>query len=177
MKNILMLIVFLFFGITIQYADACSCVKKDSLEEAYSKADIVVQGVVVRSELVHLSDSIAISELIESGTPLDSIDKYLTDLPMAKVYVEIETVYKGKISQETLIIYTGSNDGNCGFRFSVGRYYIIYGNRESYLRESFNERFLPNMNEFYWTYICTRTEEYNYGEILSIEEYVKKLEK
>ncbi len=177
MKKLLMLIVFLFFGITIQNAFGCSCIKKDSLEEAYSKADIIVQGLVVRAELVHLSNKVAINQLLESGTPLDSIDSHLTDFPMVKVLVEIEKIYKGSSNHDTLTIYTGNSGGNCGFEFITGHNYIIFAQKESYFGESFNMRYLSNSDEFYWVDMCTRTNGFNFREISALEEFIKKLEK
>ncbi|PKL80757.1 MAG: hypothetical protein CVV25_03390 [Ignavibacteriae bacterium HGW-Ignavibacteriae-4] len=168
MKNLLMLIVFLFFGITIQNATACKCAKYAGAE--YS--DIVIKGKIIRIETELLPDSTRIKEMTKLPIETESNDKNLDSSLFKKVIVNVTKLFKGQPTSDTLNIYTGFGGGDCGVHFLENEEWIIYG----MYRILSSENVFPVGHNKYWTFICTRTQRYNMKEEKVIEEYLKLLE-
>ena len=78
-----------------------------------------------------------------------------------KVELQVECVYKGEFSTDTLVIYTARSSAACGFRFKEGENYIIYGMSQSYQSGFFMDHEKAEAPDAFWTNHCTRTDEYN----------------
>ena len=76
---------------------------------------------------------------------------------------------KGEIVTDTLTIYTGLGNGDCGIKFQIGKSYIIYSNYED---EHFNNG--KKVQKYLSTNICTRTIEYESKEYKKIRKYAKR---
>ena len=94
----------------------CDCAPPPSPEDAYSSADVVFSGQV--------------TNIVEDWNNL-----------LKEVSIDVYDVWKGTI-QNQVIIFTGIDDGICGYNFEVNEEYLIYGNYSG---------------DFIWTNICTRT--------------------
>jgi len=173
MTRILTTIAVLLFGFTNKTAIACSCAGESTVEVGYKSADIVASGQVISFETEWLPDSTRIKEMVELGFPAESLDKRLNGNYLRKVLILVDTVYKGKIRNDTLTIYTGMGGGDCGFRFKEGQKYIIYGDTNSYFGDFFKDQEFPDGQNVYWTNICTRTQEHNRKEINELEKMKK----
>jgi hypothetical protein len=80
----------------------------------------------------------------------------------------VEEFYKGKLKQDTLLVYTGMGAGDCGYRFQVGKKYIVYGRDETYFGMLNNSFQWPEGKGVFWTQICLRTCLWNEEEHLAL---------
>jgi hypothetical protein len=174
MKRILTILGLFLFGLTSQKATACSCVGESTVEGGYKSADVVATGEIINIETEWLPDSTKIKEMVELGFPADSLDKRLNGYYLKNVLVKVENVYKGNATTDTLTIYTGMGGGDCGFRFTEGQKYVIYGDTDSYFGDFFKDQEFPDGQNVYWTNICTRTQEHNRKEIKELEKLKNK---
>lgn len=153
---------------------ACSCIGQRTVEEEVKHADAVVVGTVLSKHLITLTDSTILKMFPNDSTIRNS--------PMSKMTIAcydllVQDIYKGKISNDTLTIYTGLGGGDCGIRFEVGKKYIIYGENETYFGQVNNNFKFPKAKNTFWTYTCLRTTSYFQEEITRIEKYAKKLKR
>ncbi|MEL1255346.1 hypothetical protein AAEO57_16265 [Flavobacterium sp. DGU38] len=74
---------------------------------------------------------------------------------------------KGDIKTDTIKIYTGLGNGDCGVEFEIGKSYIIYSNYEE-------ELFKTKVPKFLSTDICTRTSEFKDIEFKKIKRYARR---
>jgi len=150
---------------------ACSCIGHRSVKKEIKHSDAVLVGIIISKELVIYRDSNYLKKW--------SYDTLLLSSPMARVKVAkyellVEGFYKGKITNDTVIVYTGIGGGDCGYRFEIGEKYIIYGEKETYIGQDDNMFGFPKGKNIYWTYICLRTTKYFEDEINEIEKILKK---
>lgn len=155
----------LFFSLTVNSVFACSCVGESTVEEAYNGSDVVISGNVISITKEWFPDSIRIKSIISQGFPTDNLDKELFGFYLNKVIVNVETTFKGHITSDTLIIYTGMSEGDCGYDFMVGYRYVIYGDTESFFARFNKDRDYPSGPNTFWTNICTRTQAHNRKEV------------
>jgi hypothetical protein len=142
---------------------SCTCVtlREYKIEEELATTEMVFYGKVISSREVKYS------EFIENPIlPLDTIDSF-----MEYTFI-VKKIYKGNYNFDTLRIYTGKGNGDCGIVFSIAEEYIVYSNRREY----------PNINSekiknFLFTDICTRTGIYSKREDKRIQRALKKLSK
>lgn len=146
---------------------ACSCVGQDSVKEAVKKSDAVVVGTIISQEFMLYGD-------ISEDTVMRMLEKELYPhiTPIMQYSLVCKTVYKGKITRDTIAIFTGIGNGDCGVRFTVGETYIIYGQKEPYFATDAIP--LPKGENILWTHRCSRTRVFQQEEISDIEKYVKK---
>jgi hypothetical protein len=135
---------------------ACSCIGNDSVKEAVKKSDAVIVGTIISQKLM----SELHTELYPPATPI-----------MQYSFV-CETIYKGVISSDTISIFTGIGNGDCGVKFTVGEKYIIYGQKETYFTN--NAIPLPKGKNILWTHSCSRTRVFRQEEIIGIKKYEKR---
>jgi hypothetical protein len=95
-------------------------------------------------------------------------------MTIARYDILVQEVYKGKFSKDTLTIYTGLGNGDCGVQFEIGKKYIVYGENETYFGQANNDFKFPKAKNTFWTYVCLRTTQYNQNEIIEIEKFTKK---
>lgn len=150
---------------------ACSCIGQRTVEEEVKYADAVVVGTVLSKQLITLTDSTMLKMF-----PNDTI---MRNSPMSKMTIArydllVQDIYKGKISQDTLVIFTGLGGGDCGIRFEIGKKYIVYGENETYFGQVNNDFKFPKAKNTFWTYNCLRTTAYFQDEITEIEKYAKR---
>jgi TonB family protein len=150
---------------------ACDCREPRTVEEEVKNADAVIVGTIISKHIVTLTDA-----AFTNKHPSDTTIRYtpMSNLMIASYELLVQELYKGKITNDTLEIYTGIGGGDCGIRFEVGEKYIIYGKKVSYYnRENYNFEF-PEGKNIFWTHLCFRTTNYSQDEITEIEKYSKK---
>jgi len=124
----------------VKIVDKCPCGPKLPVEEAYLKSDGIFIGKVVESRL--------------AGFKLyDQTYKYM------EYNLEVVKKYKGNIIDNKVIIRTGLGGADCGYRFLLGKKYIVYGSQYK--------------GNLYSTNSCTRNREITSRE----EREIKILEK
>lgn len=150
---------------------ACSCIGQRTVEEEVKHADAVVVGTVLSKQLITLTDSTMLKMFPNDTTMRNSP---MSKIAIARYDLLVEDIYKGKITNDTLTIYTGLGGGDCGIRFDIGKKYIVYGENETYFGQVNNDFKFPNAKNTFWTYNCLRTTSYFQDDITEIEKYSKK---
>jgi hypothetical protein len=150
---------------------ACSCIGKRTVKEEVKHSDAVVIGTILSNELVTLTDS--------SFLKMFPNDSTMRNSPMAKMTIArydlfVTDIYKGKITNDTLTIYTGLGGGDCGIGFEIGKKYIIYGEKETYFGQVNNHFNFPKAKNTFWTYNCLRTTSIRQDEIMEIQKFATK---
>jgi len=134
---------------------ACSCISKANVKNEIKTSDVVIIGKVVAEKSFTIE--------VDSFPMLNINLKEYTFL--------IEKKLKGKTQQDTLKIVTGIGNGDCGFKFLLGKKYIVYA--------SFTDigpELSPQTFNFLFTDICRRTREYSPKEEASILKHKKLLD-
>lgn len=138
---------------------ACDCKEVKSIEEEYNYSKSIVTGKIISKERVVVTDS-QIIEYIPNSKPYNGriIMKY-------KLVVD-ETI-KGKFKTRTVDVYTGLGGGDCGFKFNVGKNYLIYG-----IDGIRNERIFTDKHKSLWTINCLRTKLIDKKEIKKLKQII-----
>ncbi len=150
---------------------ACSCIGQRTVEEEVKHADAVFVGTVLSKQLITLTDSTMLKMFPKDTTMRNSL---MSKMTIARYDLLVQDIYKGKITRDTLTIYTGLGGGDCGIRFEIGKKYIVYGENETYFGQVNNDFKFPKTKNTFWTYNCLRTTSYYQDEITEIEKFAKK---
>jgi TonB family protein len=150
---------------------ACSCIGQRTVEEEVKHADAVIVGTILNKQIVTLTDSVILKMFPNDTTMRNSP---MSKMTIARYDLLVHDIYKGKITNDTLTIYTGLGGGDCGIRFEIGKKYIVYGENETYFGQVNNDFKFPKAKNTFWTYNCLRTTTYYQDEITEIEKYVKR---
>lgn len=149
---------------------ACSCTGISTVKGSLKYSDAVVTGKVISKELITLVDSSAIkANRIKSA----NLHGYPYEITVVKYEMTVTIIYKGKITADTIEIYTGKGGGDCGIRFETGKEYIVYAESETYFGRINNNWPFPQGNNIYWTNSCSRTTIKNSQETDELEKYRK----
>ena len=129
------LIILLLF--TVNYSFACSCIEenisfKKKIEKAYTNADVIFTGKVITIQQ-------------KKGSAL------------LEVSFEVETFFKSKNSKKIIKIATEEKGTMCGYRFYIGKTYIVYANEIEIDREKNHLAATKKVPPYYITSICDRT--------------------
>jgi hypothetical protein len=167
------LIFLVTFGIFFTNSElyACSCIGERTVKEEIKASDAVFVGRIISKELVEVVDSMAI-KMFNSDTVSRNVYPYKTII--AKFELVVTSKYKGKITSDTVEIYTGLGGGDCGVRFEIGKDYIVYGELERYLGQADSDWQYPTGDNMYWTNTCSRTTLMNDEELNQIQKFRRK---
>jgi hypothetical protein len=154
---------------------ACSCNGTYTVKEAYSSADLVVVGKVIRLSYVGLAETMGEIRLKQLKKKITS-DKqhWLKDEFIIKVEVEVTTMFKGSSKARQVIVYTGFNSASCGYtRFEIGKEFAVYGLKKSpfYWLVSTNSELTEGLERpgTYWTNHCLRTTDSPQSEVVALK--------
>ena len=150
---------------------ACSCIGQRTVQEEVKHADAVLVGTILNKTIITLNDS-SILKMFPNDTTMRNSP--MSKKTIARYDFLVEDSYKGKITKDTMTIFTGLGVGDCGIRFEVGKKYIIYGENETYFGQVNNDFKFPKAKNTFWTYSCLRTTSYFQDEITEIEKFAKK---
>lgn len=170
MRKLTIILTFIFLLLN-SGAFACSCIGKRTVKEEIKHSDVVVVGKIITKELVTLYDA-SYTTLFGSDSTIKKGSPY--EIVVAKYKLLLTSRYKGKITADTISIYTGLGGGDCGVRFEIGKEYIVYGEDESYFGKINNNWSFPQGRNIFWTNICSRTAIENKEEIYEIEKFRNK---
>lgn len=147
--------------IAIVQAMACDCgVQKDiNYEFGYSKS--IVVGKIMAKEHMLVTDSILMK--------LDSLADYISGRTIMKYTLVIDERIKGNFTTDTIDVYTGMNDRDCGILFIIGVRYLIYG-----IDGTYNGRVFTDNNKSLWTINCLRTKRADITEIKELRQLAKE---
>lgn len=171
MKTTVTILTFLLLTSISGRLFACSCIGQRTVEEEVKHADAVVVGTVLSKQLITLTDSTMLKMFPNDSTMRNSA---MSKMTIARYDLLVQDIYKGKITNDTLTIYTGIGGGDCGIRFEIGKKYIVYGENETYFGQVNNDFKFPKAKNTLWTYNCLRTTSYFQDEITEIEKFAKK---
>ena len=146
-KNIF-LVVGLFF--IVNYSFACSCIGgKPNVDEATKSSDLVFKGKLIDKKIF----------IIDTLWPGEKMIRYT---------FKVESTFKGKIKHKISIV-TGLGNGDCGYRFELGKEYIVYSKKEKIELPLENK-----IKKFFVTDICTRTTYKVKEEEKKLKAYIKQ---
>src|SRR5690554_225901 len=83
---------------------ACSCIGQRTVEEEVKHADAVFVGTVLSKQLITLTDSTMLKMFPKDTTMRNSL---MSKMTIARYDLLVQDIYKGKITRDTLTIYTG----------------------------------------------------------------------
>jgi len=161
MKTIVTLFTIILLVSVSNHLLACTCIGQRTVKEELKHADAVFVGTVLSKKIIELTDS-----TLER--------KSLIIRAIARYDLLVHDIYKGKIKNDTLTIFTGLGVGDCGVLFENGEKYIIYGMIDTYFGQMNNNFKFPKSKNSFWTHICLRTTKYHQDEISEIEKIKKK---
>ncbi|MBO9703144.1 MAG: TonB family protein [Sporocytophaga sp.] len=131
---------------------ACNCVETNTVKDEIKNSDAILVGRIIERDPVELYDSI----------------------PALKFKLVVDAFYKGQLTNDTVLIFTGANSVACGYEFEKGFKYIIYANNHKVKElNKKQENFAPK-NIFYTTN-CSRTRLHDMTEIKEIEKHLQNL--
>lgn len=168
MKIILQIVLILFgFGSS---AIACSCKGRRTVPEEVKHSDAVIVGKIVAKKIITLVDSAYLVKYKH-----DSVARNLprARLAIAEYEMVVDKTYKGRVTEDTITVYTGVNDADCGIRFEIGKQYLVYADRAAYYADHKKSFKFPVGNNIFWTNTCTRTDVLDRNEIKEIEKVIK----
>lgn len=156
--------IIILFLIISNFSFACSCIGKSSIKKEFKYRNVVLIGKIISKKIYQETDVYQEHKL---DYPKDFPEKFIPKKAVYEILV-IEKL-KGEIKTDTIKIYTGLGNGDCGVNFKIGENYIIYSNYED---EHFNngiknERFLT-------TDICTSTQQFEEKEYKKVKRFAKR---
>ncbi len=159
------LIVSILFCLNNLKLVACSCIGHRTVKNEIKHSNSVVIGTIINRENIILIDSV---ELKMNPTYPESSMKIITRYDFV-----VDEIYKGKITKDTIEIYTGTGNGDCGFTFEIHQKYIVYGEKETYFGQTYNNYIYPKGENIIWTCICLRTDIFKLEELNEIKKNAK----
>lgn len=149
----LLILIIAFFG--AEKIHACTCIGDISVKNEIKRSDVVFLGEVVKIDIVTVN-------LLDTNFNID------IDLHILKIQMLIYFIFKGQLKSDTITVYTGMGEGDCGYNFELGKKYIVYADYET---RFFN--FCDKVPKFLSTNICKRTCELNSTELEELSKYRK----
>ncbi len=147
---------------------ACKCDGTGTVKGSFISSDAVISRRVLSKEIVPYSQTINQDSVSAIKSRLQDDKQKLQFFEMnhiIKIELEIVENYKGTNLRDTVTIYTAMNSASCGYKFDIGTSYIIYASKKSYMDFMFMDKVDRDkgleIENSYWTSICTRTTEYN----------------
>jgi hypothetical protein len=149
-------ILILLFSITKTFA--CSCIGTNGtlsqkVEKAFIQSELILTGTVVEMKIINKG------KLKSSADPV--IYKF-----------EIIKTIKGKLKKEIIEIASEIGGSSCGYRFELGRSYLVYARKSTHFSSKTNNKF------DFVTSICERNrilKEVNKKELQKLNKLNKKI--
>lgn len=147
---------FLIFSfISTQQNPFCSCVPTYlPIEEEVAAYDLIFKGRVVKIDTVNYLEQTFLKlkySTRDSGS-------YFTNL---LVTFNVQSTLKGNKVDSTIKIMTGQGGGDCGYPFRVGKQYMVYTRKKSFIVIDTLypdiDKFKSHDEDFFETTICDRT--------------------
>ena len=134
---------------------ACTCTSPRTVADGLQQSVAVLEGTVSAAELVRVGPGgVPISP---SSTVHASFEEGYRAL--WKYALEVSTVYKGRITSNTVMVYSAEAGGACGANLQVGLKYIVYSPQAPLVKHQQTMVELAKADNVFWTMECTRTQE------------------
>lgn len=168
MKLQTILLILLTVAIANKKIIACTCTLNNIASEIrHSK--FILSGKILSKEVITVIDSSYLEMFPDA--PRYAIIKQ----QFVKYILSVNEVYKGRITKKEIEVYSGvGGGGDCGYRFKIGKEFIIYGSKETYFGFIDNDIPYPKGKNIIWTNICTRTQNLNQNELDQIQKVLPK---
>lgn len=160
-------IIILFILCLSEYAYACKCGGSLTVVESFKSTSLIVHGKVLSKELVPFTETVQ-SDKVKSIEERIKSDQRKLELFRSnyvyKVTLEVIENFKGSTKGHVITVFTTATSASCGYRFEVGREYLLYGIRRDSLTGLFlgqNDQEEVEKENTYWTNHCTRTTTYD----------------
>ena len=135
---------------------ACHCSGTATVKGSVVSSDIVFRGIVITKERTADLSKYGVAV---SGDTSSFAYQWIRN-PVNVVKIKVERLYKGSSRTDTITIITPVNGAGCGFRFTVGQSYIVYGTAKDMVLPGNKVKQWAGNNKTYWTNSCTRTTEW-----------------
>ena len=123
MRRLALFVVCVLIFFTAPALEACSCPKEPpGLCPGLHAGDVVFVGTVLDSQLVSSGDSSASSASVSSQSG--------SAAPIIRYHFRIDDLFAGPNVPE-IDIFSGGDDGDCGFVFKKDAQYVVFTNQES----------------------------------------------
>lgn len=109
--------------------DACSCIPRRSVAESMESAHLVFLGTVERIDDRHAgwrSAWLSVRKFIGAEPKFSEADAH-----GFKITFRVTTIWKGP-AKRTMSIFTGRGGGDCGYKFEIGKTYLVYAHCGDY---------------------------------------------
>ncbi|MEZ4789557.1 MAG: hypothetical protein R2811_06010 [Flavobacteriales bacterium] len=133
---------------------ACSCIGERTVADEYNAAAAVFVGRVAGQLEVKLSSN----------------PKGFRDVHMMRYTLVVEKNYRGVTVSDSVVVFTGMGGGDCGFRFEVGKRFIVYGVTGDAIASDYASRYPLSGPNIFRTNICFRTRAYDDEEDRALDE-------
>ncbi len=79
----------------------------------------------------------------------------------------IEKIFKGRKSLDTIKVWTGFGDGDCGYEFMIGKKYLIFAQAEYKVKYNMEKivRSKKELKGVFNTNVCSRTGLVEYSQV------------
>ncbi len=160
------IITVLVIGLGI-HSYACKCADDRTIAESFKGSTLVVHGRVISKELISFAETIRPNKVNEVKEKLKNDQQkpqmFESDF-IFEIKLEVMEDFKGSSVRDTVTIYTTKNNGSCGYKFEMGKEYIVYALKKSFqyylfLTEPDRKKDFERENTF-WTDTCMRTADY-----------------
>ena len=160
---------------------ACECSEFVSIEDEFHGTEFIIHGQVIKIRNVSLVETLN-PTLIDSVRGSFDDEQNRAALLQAKIIEEVELevcyIYKGKIEEEHITIYTYRSGASCGYiHFEEDKEFIVYAS-DNYSGFWFGQldgiKGKKRKENTYWTNQCTRTDEFSIGENSALEKLIEK---
>jgi hypothetical protein len=163
-KTIIIVIILVVIG---NSSYACKCDGERTIAGSFKGSALIVHGRVLSKQLVSFAETMRANKANEVKEILKADQKKLQLFEsnfIFEIKLEVVESFKGSSVRDTLTIYTTRNSSSCGYRFELGKGYIVYALKKSFQYSMFltglDEKESFEKDNTYWTNHCMRTTEY-----------------
>ncbi len=165
----------LIFGFSKLFA--CSCKLPGTIEEVFNTSEVIIHGKVINKCFASLESAMSPSELKILKTSLKENQgrlEHLKSQSLIEIQILILKIFKGKIAEDLVTIYTTRSGASCGFLgFEEDRDFIIYASTKSHAFWIFDAENDLEKEHTFWTNQCTRTSAYHTIEANALQKLMK----
>jgi hypothetical protein len=155
----------IFSIIIYSHSYACSCVGENSVETEYKISDVVLIGKVISVKKIKIwNDTTIVNWNYNSKVDTVTLEQFKFDEEIYGIHqleytIAVEKIFKGRKSLDTIKVWTGFGDGDCGFQFIIGKTYLIFAKDEYKVKYNIGKlgRSKKELKGVFNTNVCSRT--------------------
>lgn len=104
-------LLYMLVALGLAQTHACSCVGEEDVRHARKHADAVFAGKVINAEKLEVTSQVG------------EIPNFKE--PVMRYTLLVERWFKGRISKDEVIVFTGMGGGDCGYEFELNKSFIV----------------------------------------------------